>query len=1401
MAQYNCIIKVVLVLIACYDLAKCRKYIISSSLETCNEEASDCLTLSQFGANSSQYLDSDTTLTLMEGNHSLNSHLSVRDTASFSMLSLHDLIITGENSLICFHNVSNIGLYNLKLRGCRLEISTKTMSNFLLSNVEVTNFTLRLFRTNASIFRAIFSQITVFAEDAIIAARESNVTITESLFDANSLSHDESVIVYNAFASEITVNSSTFKDNKASGEDSRIIFNEYSSHGVIIYNSTFYKNNASGRYAGILVSETSLTVYSSHMYNNINVQGTHGGAITIILRTICHVNIHGCTFLNNSAVIGGAIGVFYYQYSTTASISDSVFKGNKAKEYGGSLHIEFGATAKVSGCIFQQNYAHNGGAMSVYNIKVIDTCYFKENVATNLGGALYIRCPSGGKSQINVTDSNFSKNSALNGGAISGDDCQENPFTYDYLITINKCVFINNIAYENGGAMLMTQGDIEIIDNDFINNQASNGGAIYTNRSKLFTLKSTFKNNTAVNDGGALSTYYYYVAWSTHELLFKYSKILINYTQCHTNISECEFYNNRAKIGGAIYTNTEAAKSAEQSGNNGKVYITFGLTKIMNNTARNNGGGIHLYRGELKCQNGGRLMLLGNTANEDGGGIFSNNSSVSLHYNTQYNDYENTTIISFIGNKGKKGGALYLQNGSTMYILNFHNTETSNVPIQLVAFVSNSATYGKDVFVSDDNCTNCYVLRQCFFQLYQAYNKTSVNSIQAIYFSNTQNEINIIKTHFNLCLITVDQLEMVVKESENLKAVSNLLDDNIGSLSLRPCFCKGGRPDCNYTPQPIEAQVFSVKVALVDQFNHTKSGYIKIHIIDGEIPKEQTIQQTKESCTSFHFKVFSSRLTQELVMSPNIRDPYYVLVNNMSNITLPIKFHACNFCPIGFEKLIDEIKGCSCICDTALENYITSCNASIETVTKWHTTAWIGYIYRHNSSGYLIYPYCPLNYCLPPEYKVEMNLNAPSGADAQCVHDRTGLLCGACKRGLSLSLGSKRCLKCPTSWPGLLVGITVGAFLAGMFLVAILLILNLTVAVGTLNGLIFYVNIVGANSSTFFPSSSFIAIFIAWMNLDLGIDTCFFVGMDAYWKTWIELAFPTYVIFLLIMIIIISERSLKFARLIGRKNPVATLDTLILLSYVKFIRIIITSYSFAILDHPDQSREVVWLPDASISYFSGKHIILLIVATLILLVGIVYTTLLFFWQWLLRHQDKNMFRWILKYQRLRMFIEPYHAPYSIDHRYWTGLLLFVRIIVFTTSAVTVSIDPGISLLIITKITAVLLILMANRPYKTRRMDYLELISYANILCFSIATLYFSRKGQDVIAYISGGITLALFVIVFIYHIFTELISNTILGRHLKKLKWGSVDTDNHCGEVCSTLQVGEEKASPLQNKS
>ena len=97
---------------------------------------------------------------------------------------------------------------------------------------------------------------------------------------------------------------------------------------------------------------------------------------------------------------------------------------------------------------------------------------------------------------------------------------------------------------------------------------------------------------------------------------------------------------------------------------------------------------------------------------------------------------------------------------------------------------------------------------------------------------------------------------------------------------------------------------------------------------------------------------------------------------------------------------------------------------------------------------------------------------------------------------------------------------------------------------------------------------SLYSTFIAWLNLDLGIELCFYNGMDAYFKTWLQFLFPLYIWLIVVAIIYISRHSSKFSRLF-RNNAVQVLATLFLLSYAKLLRLIITIFSLTTIIFPD----------------------------------------------------------------------------------------------------------------------------------------------------------------------------------------------------------------------------------------
>ena len=122
-----------------------------------------------------------------------------------------------------------------------------------------------------------------------------------------------------------------------------------------------------------------------------------------------------------------------------------------------------------------------------------------------------------------------------------------------------------------------------------------------------------------------------------------------------------------------------------------------------------------------------------------------------------------------------------------------------------------------------------------------------------------------------------------------------------------------------------------------------------------------------------------------------------------------------------------------------------------------------------------------------------------NNTDIQCAYDRSGLLCVACRNGYSLVLGSSICKQCSNNHLALLIPFAV----MGVALVFFLFLCKLTVATGTLSGLVLYANIIGVNRTVFLPveSTDALSVFIAWLNLDFGVETCFYDGMDTYSKT------------------------------------------------------------------------------------------------------------------------------------------------------------------------------------------------------------------------------------------------------------------------------------------------------------
>ena len=577
----------------------------------------------------------------------------------------------------------------------------------------------------------------------------------------------------------------------------------------------------------------------------------------------------------------------------------------------------------------------------------------------------------------------------------------------------------------------------------------------------------------------------------------------------------------------------------------------------------------------------------------------------------------------------------------------------------------------------------------------------------------------------------------------------------------RVCFCDNGTPDCfevlrNITVHPGES--FRLSLAIVGYGLGTVQGSVVARTNARKVrdPQKNSFgsdlqysQDIGTECADITYSIISEEKRENIILAvdtqsfgrsleaveavvdfqrdgnaqelpPILRSPYDSVYETFFHIPIFVRVELLE-CPVGFELVNGR-----CVChQILLDNDIDMCFID-NGVPIIHRPApyWIGLPGNRNAS-ILIHPQCPFDYCQLGDINITVG-----NRDTQCQFDRSGILCGSCSNGLSMVLGNSACKKCSNSFISLLVVFTV----AGIALVAILTLLNMTVSVGTINGVILFANIIQANRATFLPAASsdtsvlisILSTFIAWLNLDWGISTCFFEGLTTYVKTWLQFVFPLYILAIVAAIIFASYYSTNFTRLFG-KNSVPVLATLVLLSYAKILRILITAFSFTTLTGTQGHYSVVWLADGNVGFFESKHAILFLTCLLVLLVvGIPYTVTLTASPWIQRSKYTTI------YNKFKPLFDAYMGPYKDNCRYWTGMLLLARvvlIILFSSiaNANTVS-GPVLNLLLLTLSTAALLtVTAAVKPYKTRLNNAIEIFYLAILLIFSAANLYASNS--------------------------------------------------------------------------
>uniref|UniRef100_A0A1X7VK59 Uncharacterized protein n=1 Tax=Amphimedon queenslandica TaxID=400682 RepID=A0A1X7VK59_AMPQE len=583
----------------------------------------------------------------------------------------------------------------------------------------------------------------------------------------------------------------------------------------------------------------------------------------------------------------------------------------------------------------------------------------------------------------------------------------------------------------------------------------------------------------------------------------------------------------------------------------------------------------------------------------------------------------------------------------------------------------------------------------------------------------------------------------------------------ISSDPRKVCFCEYTTPNCNLKSLTVSAtpgESVPFIVAVVGQHDNTTTGTVSVSI---GAPSNHNISSAV--CTN---------LTQEVIVEANDPDKVTIHVRltdfetNFFQPPLTINVNVNPCLPGTYLSQQSQV----CVCDNNIKPVTTNCNGVTATVTK-EGRSWLG-VYENCTA---INDECPYDYCI--HSSITFPLSDP---DRQCALNRSGLLCGKCKEGLSLMLGTNKCGDCTNDYLALLIPF----LLAGMALVVLLIALNLTVTVGTINGLLFFANVVKIYQPLFFGLDYIpvLSQFISWINLDLGIETCFYAGMNTCAKTGLQFVFPFYLWFLIFLIIMLSRRSSKLSQLIGN-NAVPVLCTLLLLSYTKILRTLISIFILVNPVSTCRSIGAVWFNNAE-PYLSGCHLVLFIIAFIVLVVLLVPYTLflLFFPLWELCRSKWSICTSL--YLKLKPFFDAYAGPHTDLFRIWPGLLLLARIVIMLSTVVALDPVSEVTLGVLVALTAVLIITMSYvSVYKNKKIQSLDIsyLVYLLIICYVIHGSLAQNNGDNSrifyisrqIARVGIGATLSLslisFLAIMVYHVYI-CVPWTKIKRNMRKNK-------------------------------
>ena len=821
-----------------------------------------------------------------------------------------------------------------------------------------------------------------------------------------------------------------------------------------------------------------------------------------------------------------------------------------------------------------------------------------------------------------------------------------------------------------------TRGDVSLLFDscEFVGNVASTGGAVYVTYSpgigsehvENVVFKNCVFNNNRASAGAAVGA-------------FTFESVAINPSHRLT-FDGCEFSSNTvtapstfsATLVGAgaiqIQNTLIELKDTIVKDTNGSgiqcvdsTVIISGDVTFSNNSAVYGGGAQMIGYSYFVATNHSKLIFRRNTAYQTGGGIY---------YTTPQNVVLSSRFDCF----------LYFDTfdpfcveGCTFLDLDF-----------VLSFENNTALLGTMIYGAVlDTCVWSYTLSEPIGPGGGGKNHT----------------IELLSTYYNDTFQFDQPLRPTGVNTNAVDPMVKVKLNNNSTLSVMP------------------GEQFAVTGNPIDLLGNTVSD-VMLAVIDNPIYVNGTPTTHARVGSDGLWRIRGNSESSLSVSGPKDFTTVVSVKSSLSHASSSLNIQLTN-CRPGFQNNSETYQ---CECDELLLNYYFEdnlrCNATNGSFSV-RNGYWFGNLnggntlVDNNVSQYVL-SLCGSFYCDNPLYRrhrsegqpVSLPVGGfqyvdPDNLFSQCLANRDGLLCGQCKEGFSVVLGTLRCEDCSNSFG---IFFIIPFAILGILLMCVVTISDFHVSGGYINGLILYSNIIDIYYHELVKRNIPYGILVVyeWLSLRWGIPVCFYQGLDPLAQAGLEFVFPIYMGLLLIITALVARYCPIPQRYRNAINLPKMFATMLFLTFGAVLGSSIRILSFVVVYTASRSWSVRWRGDPNILYFQDVRHIILAVMSIAAIAYLIGTTTL-----LIIPEKFCRLTWCKRQQRRwkpisDVFQAPFRKPYFC--RTWEGWRLLFRVLVICVGFFPISVHLWVLLLIL---LIFLYIQSVLHPYEGQIRNWLD----------------------------------------------------------------------------------------------